>query len=200
MGDADEEFDALYGRWSQLSPAEVRDLLDGSGVRWWVAGGRAARVGAVAREHHDTDIAILRSDLPALREHLVDWHLWLTHDGTLAPLRGDTDDLPPGRDQLWIRRDAHHPWVLDVLLHPDADEWIFKRDPAVRRRWAEVLHEVDGVPYLRPEIALLHKAHLARPQDVDDLDAAVLTAGGRSWLAATLTSLGHHDWAARVSR
>ena len=65
MDELDEEsFQKLYGRWRALAPAEVATLLDGSGVRWWVVGGRAARVGAPARKHSDTDIALRRSDLP----------------------------------------------------------------------------------------------------------------------------------------
>ena len=39
-------FQALYGRWDPLAPEQLADLLAGCGVRWLVAGGRAARVGA----------------------------------------------------------------------------------------------------------------------------------------------------------
>jgi hypothetical protein len=55
---------------------------------------------------------------------------------------------------------------------------------------------VDGVPHLRPELALLHKAHLDRPKDRADLAAARLDPAARAWLADTLDLLGHRDWAA----
>lgn len=195
MNDLDEEsFQALYGRWSPLDSAAVSALLEGSGVRWWIAGGRAARVGAPARHHDDTDVAVSLADLPALRWHLRDWHLWEAHEGTLRPLL-PADDLRPGREQLWLRRDAENPWEADFLLHPGEHEWVFKRDATVRLPWERALHTVDGVTYLRPEVALLHKAHLDRPKDRTDLAEAVLTAQARAWLAATLDGLGHHTWA-----
>ena len=61
--------------------------------------------------------------------------------------------------------------------------------------WQRALHTVDGIPYLRPEIALLHKAHLDRPKDRTDLAAAQLDPDARAWLVRTLELLGHHSWA-----
>jgi hypothetical protein len=61
--------------------------------------------------------------------------------------------------------------------------------------WQSALHTVDGIPYLRPELALLHKAHLDRPKDKADLAAARLDPDARAWLAQTLDQLGHHSWA-----
>lgn len=72
---------------------------------------------------------------------------------------------------------------------------VFKRDDRVRLPWSRALHEVDGVSYLRPEIALLHKAHLDRPKDRADLAAAVLDPDARAWLASTLDLLGYDEWA-----
>jgi hypothetical protein len=69
MNELDEAtFQAIYGRWAPLAPAEMATLLDRSQVRWWVVGGRAARFGASARGHSDIDIALSRSDLPRLRD------------------------------------------------------------------------------------------------------------------------------------
>lgn len=128
VNDLDEAaFQALYGRWDPPPPAQVAGLLAGSGVRWWIAGGRAARAGAPARPHDDTDIAVRLSDLDGLRSHLSGWHLWEASSGTLRPLLpGDT--LTPGCEQLWARRDAQHPWQLDLLLDRSDTEWVFKRD------------------------------------------------------------------------
>ncbi|MGW4465324.1 nucleotidyltransferase domain-containing protein [Micromonospora sp. NPDC004704] len=195
MDESEEErIQSLYGRWAPLSPAEVATLLDGSGVRWWVVGGRAARVGAPARRHSDTDVALRRSDLPRLRDHLADWHLWQAHEGGLHPLLPGTD-LPADREQLWLRRNADHPWVADLLLQAGDEEWIFKKDNRVRLPWSRALHRVDGVPHLRPEVALLHKAHLDRPKDRADLAAAMLAPDARAWLGTTLDLLGHAEWA-----
>jgi hypothetical protein len=92
------------------------------------------------------------------------------------------------------------PWQLDLLLDGSGDEWVFKRDPRVRLPWDRVLHTVDGILYLRPEVALLHKAHHDQPKDRADLAAAQLDADARGWLARTLDLLGHHSWAQLTRR
>ena len=81
----EETFQALYGRWVPLEPGPVAELFAGS-VRWWVVGGRAARIGAPPRPHDDTDVAVSRSDLDELRKALSGWHLWEANDGTLRPV------------------------------------------------------------------------------------------------------------------
>jgi len=190
----EEQFQSLYGRWDPLAPPQVAELLAGSSVRWWVAGGRAARVGAAPRHHDDTDVAVDKADLEPLRRTLAGWDLWEAHEGTLRPLLpGDT--LARGREQLWVRRDALQPWRLDVLLHNGGPEWVFKPDASVRVPWERALHVVDGVTFLRPEIALLHKAHLDRPKDRADLAAARLEPDARAWLVDTLTKVGYYRWA-----
>jgi hypothetical protein len=188
-------FRLWYGQWVPLAPPEVASLLNGCGVRWWIVGGRAARVGAEPRPHEDTDIAFGLADLPVLRAHLYDWHLWQNNSGWLHPLLPG-DECDPQCEQIWLRRDAYHPWVVDFQVDRSTEEWIFKRDASIRLPWDRALHQVDGLWYLRPEIALLHKAHLDRPQDRADLIAAILTDDARNWLASTLEQLGHHDWAA----
>ena len=101
---------------------------------------------------------------------------------------------------LWARRNAREPWQLDLLLDRSGDEWVFKRDVRIRVPWERALHTVDGVAYLRPEIALLHKTHLDRPKDREDLAVARLDAEARAWLAQVLEQLGHHAWAQQVTR
>lgn len=190
----EETFQALYGRWDPLEPAQVAELFCASSVRWWIVGGRAARVGAPARNHEDTDVAVRINDLDELRNALSDWHLWEANSGTLRPLLPG-DHLTEGCEQLWARRDAQHPWQLDLQLDRSTDEWVFKRDARIRVPWERALHTVNGIPYQRPEIALLHKAHLDRSKDWADLAAARLDPDARAWLANTLEQLGYHTWA-----
>ncbi len=190
----------LYGSWDPLEPAAVAELLtNGPPVRWHIAGGRAARVGAKPRTHGDTDVAVAMADLDQLREALADWHLWEANDGALRPLLPEVP-LADGCEQLWARRDADHPWQLDLLLDRASSdtEWVFKRDHSVHLPWRQALQTVAGIRYLRPEIALLHKARLDRPKDRADRAAARLDEAGRAWLAATLERLGHEVWAQEV--
>ena len=196
INDLDEEaFQALYGRWDPLEPAQVAELFRAPSVRWWIAGGRAARAGAPDRHHEDIDVAIRIDDLDGLRKDLSDWHLWEANSGTLRPLLPG-DHLTEGCEQLWARRNAQHPWQLDLVLDRSGeDEWVFKRDARIRVPWERALYTVNGIQYLRPEIALLHKAHLDRPKDKADLAAARLDPDARDWLAETLDQLGYRTWA-----
>ena len=201
VNDLDEKrLQLLYGRWDPLEPVAVAALLTASPpVRWHVAGGRAARVGAEPRHHDDTDVAVAMADLGRLRQALTDWHLWEANDGALRPLLPGVP-LTETCEQLWARRDADHPWQLDLPLDRASSEteWIFKRDHSVRLPWDQAVQTVAGIRYLRPEIALLHKARLDRPKDRADLAAARLDPAGRAWLVATLERLGHDDWARRA--
>jgi hypothetical protein len=139
----EDQFQLLYGRWDPLEPAAVDSLLAGRGIRWHIAGGRAARLGAAPRRHEDTDVVVRMADLEGLRDALTGWHLWETSHGALRPL---LPGMAPsaGCEQLWARRDASQPWQLDLLLDRASDdiEWVFKRDASVRLPWAEALRAV----------------------------------------------------------
>ena len=193
-------FQALYGRWDPLTPEQIAGLLAGRGARWIVAGGRAARVGAPARHHADTDISIRAADVDLIREVIRDWHPWEVNDGALKPLLPGVP-LTPDCEELWVRREAGQPWRFEFLLdrYSTDDEWVYKRDPRVRLPWQRAVHTVGAVEYLRPELALLFKAKNDRPKDRADLLAARLDPSGRAWLADTLDQLGHDEWA-RLTR
>jgi hypothetical protein len=195
-------FAALYGRWEPLAPHELRDLLAGAAVRWWIAGGVALELaGARPRPHDDLDVAVLLDDLPALRERLASFHLWEAHDGTLRPLLPG-ESLREGREQLWLRRDASQPWLADLVLTPsEGGRWLFKKDRRLSRPLGEIGGVHDGIPYLRPELVLLHKAHLRREKDEADFAAALplLDSAARRWLAGALRRyLPGHPWAAAL--
>lgn len=60
----EDEFQALYGRWAPLTPAEIGHLLAGSHRPWWIVGGWAIEAAtAVLRdwfnEQHATPTAPL---------------------------------------------------------------------------------------------------------------------------------------------
>jgi hypothetical protein len=194
----EDVFQGLYGPWDPLGPGQVASLFSGTSIRWWIVGGRAARIGAPPRHHEDTNIAVRAGDLDELRNVLSGWHLWEAHEGTLRPLLPGLE-LAEGREQLWGRRNAREPWQLDLQLDRSDDEWVFKKDARVHLPWERALHTVDGVPYLRPEVALLHKAYLDRPKDRGDLAAARMDPDAREWLVSTFEQLGCHEWA-RLTR
>jgi hypothetical protein len=74
--------------------------------------------------------------------------------------------------QLWVRRDAHSPWLVDLLLTlTDGNDWLYMRDQGIRRPLATIGFVVDdGVKYLQHEIVLLFKAKPKRSKDEIDFD------------------------------
>lgn len=197
IGQLDEEsFQALYGPLDPMTPGQVAELLSGARFRWLIAGGRAARAGAPPRSHADTDVFVLARDLDAVRLVMRDWHLWEANDGALRPLLPGLP-LTDGCEQLWVRRDSRQPWRFEFLFDHGStdDEWVFKRDHRVRLPWDRAAHTVDGISYLRPEVALLYKARPDRAKDRADLAAARLDPAGRAWLAGVLEELGYREWA-----
>lgn len=199
-----EEFQLLYGSWRPLRPSAVGSLLQHAPFQWWVAGGWAlCAAGAPPRFHEDIDIAILAKDVGKLRSWLSDYHLWEASSGALRPLR-EGDRLTDGCEQLWVRRDANSPWVMDILLTPsEGGTWLFKRDRGIRRPLSEIGRVgMDGVTYLCPEIVMLFKAHLSRGKDDADFNAVLPSLSGEAqrWLAVALAATRpDHPWIARLN-
>jgi RimJ/RimL family protein N-acetyltransferase len=166
----------LYGRWEALDVVDLRHVMDGATFRWWVAGGVALElhVGGSWRDHSDLDIGLCRTDAPALHAQLDPWPAWVAAGGCLR--RWDGRPLAEAADEnnVWWRRERNGPWVLDTAIGSGTqDEWIYRRDPSIRRPWSEaVLTATDGIPYLAPELQLLFKAKDVRPKD--QLDAEVV--------------------------
>jgi len=204
------ELDRVYGPWSASTPSRVARLLGTAAVTWWIAGGWSLEPEPTrpARPHDDVDVAVLRRDVDALREHLAGWHLWEAENGSLRPLLPG-DEPSPSSEQLWVRRDAYSPWVMDLLLTPaDGADWVFKRDPRIRRPLATVAcRRADGVAYQAPEVTLLLKARAAaegrsRPKDDADLARALpgLALDARRWLRQALeVAEPGHPWLSRLN-
>lgn len=167
----DEEFYRWYGTWASVAPGDAARFLDGAGVRWWIVGGWAVDAfTGEPREHEDIDVGFFRRDLPAVLTHLSrELCVWSNLSGILAPLR-DPGDLLDGARQLWVRRDAQSPWLLDLAMTAhDGDTWISPRDERVRLPFDEATFvAADEIRYLRPELVLFMKARVARPKDDAD--------------------------------
>jgi hypothetical protein len=195
-----EQFDRWYGGWDPLTPTTVVELMDGFDRPWWIIGGWSIEVfTGVHRSHEDLDISILSSDAQAFRLFLADrWTPWNVDDGWFRPFDDRFPEVRPD-SQVWVRRDARSPWVLDLPLTPDTDgRWTNKR------HWAhtEDLDDVtwvapDGLRYARPEVTLMFKAAQAREKDRADADVALpmLDPPARAWLSDTVARMDpHHPW------
>ena len=168
---------------------------------WWVAGGWALDLflGHRTRPHADLEISVLAADQRALFEQLGGWDLRLVAPGaSLAPWDGSRIEAP--FHQVWARHGPGRPATADefaadptmlgyLLEQGDARRWVFRRDSAVIRP----LHgfgaaTADGVPFVRPEVALLFKAKATRFKDQRDFDRVLprLDGAARAWLVSAL--------------
>jgi hypothetical protein len=194
---------AGLGEWHPFAPAALHALLGAQSARWWIAGGQALELfaGRSWREHADLDAGILRADQPRVFAALEGWELHAAEDAELRLLRPG-EVAPSSANSIWCRRGAHEPWGFELLLDAhDGDDWVFRRDAAVRMPLRELVRlGPGGCPYLRPEVQLLYKAKQRRAKDEADFAAVapLLDPDPRRWLRAALARIHpSHPWLAR---
>ncbi len=193
-----------YGPWEPLTIPAIAAEMVGFARPWWVAGGYAleALAGRSWRGHGDVDVGLFGEDATAVRAHLAGWEAWAAWPaGTLVPWPAG-EPLPGEAHDIWVRRDAGSPWAIQLMFdRRDGDDWVFRRDAAVRLPAAELTWERDGVRYIRPEVQLLYKAKGQRPKDEADFAevAPLLGPAERRWLREQLERLHPgHAWLGRL--
>ena len=184
--------------WDPWSPDEVAHRLARVAARWYVAAGWALDLwrGRQTRPHEDMEIGVPAAAFDDVRQALAGYAFDVVGSGRRWPL---SNAALRHTHQTWVREPATGVYRLDVFREPhDGDTWICRRDPSIRRAYADVFAETaDGVPYVRPEIVLLFKAKSVRDKDTADWDGTrpLLSADQRAWLARAL-ELVHpgHPW------
>ena len=185
-------------RWKPLPLADVIDVFRGSPFRWWVVGGVALELhtGRSWREHADVDIGVSGRDLGALWTVLKPWDPHVAANDTLTPWTGGPLSPAAHENGLWGRSTPDSAWQFEVLVDGSTrTEWIYRRDPAVRRPWGEAILTTDaGVPYLAPDLTLLFKSRHVREKDTIDAAEVIpeLTEDQRHNLVTLLPS--GHAW------
>jgi hypothetical protein len=136
-----------------------------------------------------------------VREALSELEFWVPtgDDETLEPL-GDSHDS----HQTWGLARAAPAWRIDVFREPSRDgRWVCRRDERITLPYDELIERTpDGVPYVRPEVALLFKAKAARDKDEVDFEAVLprLEASRRALLAGWLECVHPgHPWLQRLT-
>ena len=192
--------------WAAWSPAQVTDLLTGTGVAWCVVGGWAIDLflNVQTRTHGDLEIAIARADFAAMRKQLARFEVRSIGDGEVWRI-DDTALPPPHRHQNWVLDIAADVWRLDVMLEPgDNATWIFRRDKSIRTPRASMVSTTRaGIPFLKPEGVLLYKAKAQRPKDEADFNVCLphLDAAARRWLMDALQRAHPgHPWLTRLAQ
>lgn len=185
---------------------EVAACLRSFDRPWAVAGGWALdlALGRVTRPHADVDVAVFREDQMMLRAALPGWRFAMATAGVLAPWDPVT----------WLELPVHEVHAqppagvpggpLEFLLNERAGaDWVYRRDPAVRRPLTQAVVKVaGGMPVLAPEIVLLYKSTAPRAKDEADFRVASsrLEGEARSWLRAGITrTTPGHPWAVALA-
>lgn len=168
-----EEIEELFGPWDAYGVDRVVEIMSGLTRPWWIAGGWAIELylgGPQRREHDDVDVLVLRDNASAVQRDLAEWDLHLAS-----------------------REDGVRPWEPGVAVPIDVGD--------IRLPLADIgKRTVGGIPYLRPEIQLLHKATGSlgiREKDEADFHAVlpVLDADARQWLGEALRRVrADHPW------
>lgn len=189
------------GGWEPLGVDEVAEMFRRAPFQWWIVGGWAIDLflGRETRKHTDIEIAVLRRDQADLWKWMRGWELWYApgHGKGLARWR-DGNCLTADVHEIWSRTEGHGPWRLEILVEEtEGNRWVYRRDTRVSAHLSEVGHNVDGIPVIRPEIALLYKSKGSRERDRQDFEAAIpgLDASARRWLLEALDTTGTGaDW------
>lgn len=186
--------------WTPLSAAEAADRFAVFLGPWWIAGGWAIDlfVGRQTREHHDTDVLILRDDQRHLFDTLPGWKIHaagMPVPGGLVCWRAGRP-FPPQVHDIWCRPCADAPWALQIMLMDAKDDrWLFRRDSRIGGPIAVLGQERNGIPYLTPGIQLLFKSKHPRPRDEADLLTALpaMSAAQIRWLLDALHLYDPHN-------
>ena len=191
--------------WDAWRPADVARRFAGVQAPWYVAAGWAIDLflGEQTREHGDLEIGIPRARFAELASLLSGFEFFIPvsgpGDGMVWPL-DQAGEFLQEHHQTWVREPETGLWRLDIFREPsDNDTWIFRRDERIRLSFRElILHTEVGIPYARPDVALLFKAKWSDLAKNQQDFAAVLPRLGparRRWLKDAL-ELVHpeHEW------
>lgn len=126
--------------------------------------------------------------------------LYKAEDGKLD-LWEDGEYLNSTND-IWVSKSSETPWAFQIMIiDTEENSWIYKKDKSVRRAIDDIfLKTVEGIPYLRPEIQLLHKAggSQVREKDFNDFQTMLpsLLPQEKAWLKSALNRQfpGGHAW------
>ena len=194
----ESSFEPDLTQWDAWRPADVAHLLKDVQTLWYVTGGWALDLfrGRQTRDHDDLEIAVPVDGFSEIQSALSEFELYVIGDGRAYPL---TSETLMKHHQTWVRERMTALWRLDVMRESwDGDSWIFRRDVRIRLAREDVIaHTSDGIPYARPEVALLYKAKALRPKDDDDFSGVLplLEPAGRRWLTESLELVHRrHHW------
>jgi Aminoglycoside-2''''-adenylyltransferase. len=188
--------------WIPLTVSEIHEVFFKLPIQWCIAGGWALDLhyGSQTREHSDIDVIITRRDQLTVFDCLSpDWILYRAEQGKLTLWNGEYLEKT---NDIWVCKNNMSPWAFQLMIvDTENDYWVYKRNKAIRRPIDELfLMTNDGIPYLRPEIQLLHKGGSSeiREKDLADLKTMLplFLPQEKEWLKSCLAIQfpQGHDW------
>jgi len=199
-------FEPDLSKWDAWSPADVAQRLAGLEAPWYIAGGWAIDLflGGGHREHGDLEVAVPRQHFSDIASRLPGYEFFVPANGLLWPL-DHAGDFFEAEHQTWVREPSTGHWRLDIFREPSENRmWVCRRDKRIRMAYSDLIeYTSDGIPYCRPEVALLFKAKQSElPRNQLDFDATLphLDSARRRWLHESI-ALVHpgHSWLERLS-
>jgi hypothetical protein len=189
--------------WAAWHPADALRALAGVEAPWYVAAGWSIDLwlGGEHREHEDLELAVPSARFREFVEPLarVGLELYPLVEGRAVPLAEVEADALVESHQTWALERAAGVWRVDLFREPSGGAtWIARRDESIRMPYEDLIRfTAEGIPYARPEVAILFKAKHTRAKDDGDF-AAVLPRLGedeRRWLADALARVHPgHRW------
>lgn len=206
---------------------QATDFLRPAPFTWAVCGGFALDLfhGRSLRSHGDIDICTLESERAAILPFMLQrgWRVYeFRGQGKVRPL-GASSVSEKGRNLMCFTEDCQlvrfHPCEEDGLLyheflHDDtapfnyieflfnqasATHFVFGAGKTVERELCKAILKRDSIPYLAPELVLLHKA--ANPNmEKHTFDFSqtypFMNDGQKSWFAQSLATIypDGHPW------
>ncbi|NBD23554.1 hypothetical protein GT019_06680 [Paenibacillus sp. T1] len=178
--------------WMPLTVTEINNIFSVIPIRWCIAGGWALdlHLRKQTREHSDIDVIITREEQLIAYQHLIrDWILYRAEDGKLSLWEGEYLN---STNDVWVSKNDESPWAFQLMImDTEENSWTYKRDKSIRRPMDEIFLRTDeGIPYLRPEIQLLHKAGSSQVREKDYIDFQTmlpsLLSQEKAWLKSSL--------------
>lgn len=206
-------------------------ILSDIHVKWCFCGGWAIDLfmGTETRPHKDLDIMIFKEDLARTIAYMRNkgWRVEVpTRKGFIPVDEESFESLD--FENLWCMNEAYPTDYLrvddkssynfyhydrevqeefdfvEIVLNASEDnDFIYHKNPEIRRPLDLAIFEHDGMPYLAPEIVLLYKSKYLSEDNQKDFNAvlAKLTQEQKSWLKqALICEYGNdHPWVERLS-
>ena len=206
---------------------ELKAFMAEANFPWAVCGGYALDLflDKDTRTHGDIDLCVFEQDRPAVLDYMLS-RAWTVYEfrgqGKVRPLDGMAAS-EPGRNLMCLKEgcqlvkfypckeegELYHQFLHTGLasfnylefLFDTADDgfFVFDREKGLTRALPKAILTRDGIPYLAPEIALLHKASNAdNPDYLFDFVQTYpeLSDDQKVWFTNSMNLLypGGHPW------